>query len=95
MRALVYARVSAVPGNLTAMLTVREPQALTIAATRYSTGGGKATAARELVGYTEPTFHLIVDQLLDRPDALAERPDVVPRLRRLRDARAAARSRAS
>lgn len=87
--------MSAVAGNLTTMLTVREHQALTIAATRYATGGGKATAARELVGYTETTFHLIVDQLLDRPDALAERPDVVPRLRRLRDARAAARRRAS
>ena len=95
MRAFVYARVSVPPGNLTIMLTVREHQALTIAATRYATGGGKATAARELCGYTETTFWAVVDRLLDRPDALAERPDVVPRLRRLRAARAAARRRAS
>lgn len=85
--------MSAVPGNLPAMLTVREHQALTVAGTRYGTGGGKATAARELVGYTETTFWAVVDALLDRPDALAERPEVVGRLRRLREARAAARRR--
>ena len=74
-------------------LSVREHQVLTIAGRRYSRAGAKVTAALEETGYTEPTFYLVVDQLLDRHDALAERPDVVPRLRRLREARAQARSR--
>lgn len=73
-------------------LSVREHQVLNVAGRRYGTGGGKVTAALDETGYTEPTFWWVVDQLLDRPDALAERPDVVPRLRRLRDARARARS---
>ena len=75
------------------MLTVREHQALTIAGRRYAGAGAKATAALEEAGYSEPTFWHVVDRLLDRPDALAERPDVVVRLRRLREARAAARRR--
>lgn len=75
-------------------LSVREHQALTIAATRYSSAGRKVTAMLEETGWTEPTFYLVVDQLLDRPDALAERPAEVRRLRRLRDARATARRRA-
>lgn len=74
------------------MLTVREHQALTIAGRRYPGAGAKATAALEEAGYSEPTFWYVVDQLLDRPDALAERPQVVHRLRRLRDARARQRS---
>lgn len=75
------------------MLTVREHHALTVAGTCHGTGAGKVTAARELVGYTETTFWAVVDRLLERPDALAERPDVVARFRRLREAGAAARRR--
>ena len=74
------------------MLTVREHQALTIAGRRYPGAGAKATAALEEAGYSEPTFWYVVDQLLDRADALAERSDVVLRLRRLREGRAATRS---
>lgn len=73
------------------MLTVREHQALTIAGRRYAHPGRRVTDMLEQAGYTEPTFWLVVDQLLDRPDALAERPEVVLRLRRLRQARARAR----
>lgn len=73
------------------MLTVREHQALTIAGRRYAHPGRRVTDMLELAGYTEPTFWLVVDQLLDRPDALADRPEVVLRLRRLRQARAQAR----
>lgn len=72
-------------------LSVREHQALTIAATRYASAGRKVTAMLEETGWTEPTFHLVVDRLLDRPDALAERPVEVRRLQRLREARARAR----
>lgn len=74
------------------MLTVREHQALTIAGHRYTHAGRRVSDMLEFTGYTEPTFWLVVDRLLDRPDALAERPEVVNRLRRLREARAAQRS---
>lgn len=73
------------------MLTVREHQALTIAGRRYAHPGRRVTDMLEQAGYTEPTFWHIVDGLLDRGDALAEMPAEVGRLRRLREARAAAR----
>lgn len=80
-----------VPGILGRM-TEDERTALELAAAHYRWPGARDTAIREQLGLT-PTRHAqLVAALLDRPDALAEMPMAVNRLRRLRDARRSARS---
>ena len=53
--------------------------------------GAKETAIKELFDLTEPRYYQLLNDLIDREDALLAAPMLVKRLRRLREARMAAR----
>lgn len=74
------------------MLTVRDHMTITLAATRFRYPAVRENRALDELGYKPTTFWARVDYLLDQPDALREHPQVVHRLRRLRDARARQRT---
>lgn len=73
------------------MLTDDERAALTLAATPYRYPAVREARALDELGLTPTAYWHLVDTLLDRPDALKAMPSAVRRLRRLREARAAAR----
>ena len=60
---------------------------------RYA--GAKETAVKELFDLTPPRYYQLLNDLIDREDALMASPMLVKRLRRLRQARMSARSRAN
>jgi hypothetical protein len=53
--------------------------------------GAKETAIKELFDLTAPRYYQLLNDLIDREDALFAAPMLVKRLRRLREARMAAR----
>ena len=59
---------------------------------RYA--GAKESAIKELFDLTPPRYYQLLNDLIDRGDALIASPMLVKRLRRLRQARMSARSRA-
>lgn len=71
------------------MLTVREHMALDLANRRYSPAyaGQRAEHSMILLGYSEARFAQVITVLLERPDAEAAYPQLVHRLRRLREGR--------
>lgn len=73
-------------------LSVRERMALELAATPYRYPAVREARALDELGLTPTSYWLLVDELLDRPDALEAMPGAVRRLRRLRDLRRRARS---
>jgi hypothetical protein len=75
------------------MLSVRDQMALDIAGAHYKHGGSLENAARELVGMSLPVFARHVSALIRTPEAEAELPTLVHRLRRLEDKRRSVRSR--
>jgi hypothetical protein len=54
--------------------------------------GAKETAIKELFDLSAPRYYQLLNDLIDREDALAASPMLVKRLRRLREARMQARS---
>ena len=56
--------------------------------------GAKESALKELFDLTPPRYYQLLNDLIDREDALLASPMLVKRLRRLRQARMSARSRA-
>ena len=54
--------------------------------------GAKESAIRELFDMTPPAYYQLLNNLIDRDDALLAAPMLVKRLRRLREARTNARS---
>ena len=54
--------------------------------------GTKESAIKELFNLTPPAYYQMLHNLIDRNDALLAEPILVKRLRRIRDARTAARS---
>lgn len=54
--------------------------------------GAKESAIKELFDLSAPRYYQILNDLIDRQDALEAAPMLVKRLRRLRDARTAART---
>jgi Protein of unknown function (DUF3263) len=54
---------------------------------RYA--GAKESAIKELFDLTPPAYYQLLNNLIDRPDALAAAPMLVKRLRRIREARRA------
>lgn len=72
--------------------TVREHMALRLAGATYMHAGARDHAIVTRLGYTPPRFWQVVNALIDRADVEAEYPQVVRRLRRLRDRRAGVRS---
>jgi hypothetical protein len=73
------------------MLTVRESMALQVEAAHYKFPGARINVIRYVLGFSETRHAQVVGALLDRPDAEAEHPAIVRRLRSLRDARRSAR----
>lgn len=69
------------------MLTVRDHMTLTLAGQRFKHSGERATTIRHVLSYSEPQFARAYLALLDRADAELEHPQLVRRLRRLRDQR--------
>ena len=57
---------------------------------RYA--GAKESAIKELFDLSAPRYYQLLNDLLDREDALLASPMLVKRLRRLRQARMSARS---
>ncbi|TRZ87623.1 MAG: DUF3263 domain-containing protein [Streptomycetaceae bacterium] len=57
---------------------------------RYA--GAKESSIKELFDLTPPRYYQLLNDLIDREDALLASPMLVKRLRRLRQARTSARS---
>lgn len=57
---------------------------------RYA--GAKESAIKELFDMSAPRYYQLLNDLIDREDALLASPMLVKRLRRLREARMSARS---
>jgi hypothetical protein len=57
---------------------------------RYA--GAKETAIKELFDLSAPRYYQLLNDLIDREDALVAAPMLVKRLRRLRQARMSART---
>lgn len=74
------------------MLTVREHTALRIEGQHWAHGGARITTITRELGWSETRHAQVIGHLLNRPDAEAELPALVRRLRSLRDARRSARS---
>lgn len=75
------------------MLTIRESMALDLEGRHWKHGGARITAIRAELGWSEVRQAQVVAALLLRPDAEAQHPRLVRRLRALRDQRRSARSR--
>jgi len=54
--------------------------------------GAKETAIKDFFDMTAPRYYQLLNDLIDRDDALEASPMLVKRLRRLREARMAART---
>jgi hypothetical protein len=54
--------------------------------------GAKESAIKDLFDLSAPRYYQILNDLIDRPDALEASPMLVKRLRRLREARTSART---
>ena len=54
--------------------------------------GAKDAAIKELFNLSTKQYYELLNNLIDRPDALAASPLLIKRLRRLREARVASRS---
>ena len=54
--------------------------------------GAKESSIKELFNMTPPAYYQLLNNLIDRPEALLQEPMLVKRLRRLREARTEARS---
>ena len=54
--------------------------------------GSKESAVKELFNLTPPAYYQLLNNLIDRQEALLAQPILVKRLRRIRDARTTARS---
>lgn len=73
-------------------LTDLERLVLDVEGRLFTKPGAKQLAAVDETGLSWPRYQLLVNDLIDRPAALAYSPVVVNRLRRLRAARRSARS---
>jgi hypothetical protein len=80
--------VAVMPGTL----TDHERDVLTFERGWWKYAGAKDTAVREAFGVSPWRYQQLVRALLDRPEALQHDPQLVMRLRRLREQRAARRA---
>ena len=86
--------MSALENNETAgsKLTDLETRILDFERNWWRFAGVKETAIKELFDLTAPRYYQLLNDLIDRDDALAASPMLVKRLRRLREARMQART---
>ena len=86
--------MSALENNETAgsSLTDLETRILDLERNWWRFAGAKESAIKELFDLTAPRYYQLLNDLIDREDALAAAPMLVKRLRRLREARMQART---
>ena len=73
-------------------LTKLEIEMLDFERTWWRYAGVKESSLKELFNLTPPAYYQLLNNLIDRNDALIAEPILVKRLRRLRDGRTAQRS---
>jgi hypothetical protein len=78
--------------EVTPALTELEVRILDFERQWWRYAGAKESAIKELFDLTPPAYYQLLNNLIDREDALVASPMLVKRLRRLREARTAARS---
>lgn len=74
-----------------AELSEREIAVLELEGRQWRTAGAKERAIREELGLSSTRYYQLLNGLLDREEALAHDPVLVNRLRRVREAKRAAR----
>ncbi|MEJ6577375.1 MAG: DUF3263 domain-containing protein [SAR202 cluster bacterium] len=77
----------------TSSLTELESKILDFEGQWWKFAGAKESAIKGLFDMTPPAYYQLLNNLIDRDDALLAAPMLVKRLRRLREARTNARSR--
>ena len=80
------------PESAGSTLTELESRILEFERNWWRFAGAKESAIKELFDLTAPRYYQLLNDLIDRDDALAASPMLVKRLRRLREARMSARS---
>ncbi len=80
------------PETAGSRLTDLESRILEFERNWWRFAGAKETAIKELFDLTAPRYYQLLNDLIDREDALAASPMLVKRLRRLREARMQART---
>ncbi len=73
-------------------LTKLEIEMLDFERTWWRYAGVKESSIKELFNLTPPAYYQLLNNLIDRREALIAEPILVKRLRRLRDSRTAQRS---
>ena len=73
-------------------LSELEARILEFEGTWWKFAGAKESAIKELFDLSAPRYYQLLNDLIDREDALVAAPMLVKRLRRLREARMSARS---
>jgi hypothetical protein len=73
-------------------LTSLESQILDFEKQWWRYAGAKESSIKELFNLTPPAYYQILNNLIDREDALLAQPMLVKRLRRLRESRTEARA---
>ena len=86
--------MSALENNheVSASLSELEMRILDFESNWWRFAGAKESAIKELFDLSAPRYYQLLNDLIDREDALAAAPMLVKRLRRLREARMLARS---
>ena len=79
-------------GNSPAGLSELETRILEFEGTWWKFAGAKESAIKELFDLSAPRYYQLLNDLIDREDALVAAPMLVKRLRRLREARMSART---
>jgi hypothetical protein len=79
-------------GTSPAGLSELETRILEFESTWWKFAGAKESAIKELFDLNAPRYYQLLNDLIDREDALIAAPMLVKRLRRLREARMSARS---
>ncbi len=78
--------------NSPAGLSELESRILEFEGTWWKFAGAKESAIKELFDLSAPRYYQLLNDLIDREDALVAAPMLVKRLRRLREARMSART---
>ena len=78
--------------NSPAGLSELEARILEFEGTWWKFAGAKESAIKELFDLSAPRYYQLLNDLIDRQDALVAAPMLVKRLRRLREARMYART---
>jgi hypothetical protein len=78
--------------NPPAVLSDLEARILEFEGTWWKFAGAKESAIKELFDLSAPRYYQLLNDLIDREDALVAAPLLVKRLRRLREARMSART---